>query len=412
MPRGTDNYQYILVDRRGSEFKIKPSDLKKQKGMDPNYPTFDEDLNMDENVHMFNAMFDSNKELMENLIGLWNLDHTPINPDDYECVKLISKEMTNSYDLPVYYQSNDKNKGNLLMPIIYKSDLSAIDNGSRPKNNDNEFYHTDLLSPNIYTFYERIPTELFSSNNIFYNSEYRYLLNCFIKKYKGIFAAEKRYGNTVMIQDSLKRVIRLERADILQIIFNTVSVKSNDRGTVEKTEQSVFSRYVQSGDFFYRLMLDIMIMSKRANLVNDGKCGFDDIYVSPRITERYFVYSKDEIKRLMNQDKLYEEQLKTLEDVTMDLVNSPTLNKTDDEETQDFINKINAQIDSVRPSYVKRKNEENLLPFKLYDDEDTEEDYYILDDYYHNEEIREAIDLAQNDTSTYSDYDERHDRTR
>ena len=156
-----------------------------------------------------------------------------------------------------------------------------------------------------------------------------------------------------------------------------------------------------------------MIMSKRANLVNDGKCGFNDIYVSPRITERYFIYSKDEIKRLMIQDKLYEEQLKTLEDVAMDLVNSPALNKTEEEEAQDFINRINAQIDGVRPSYVKRETEEDLLPFKLYDDEDKgPEDYYILDDYYHNKEIREAIDLAQNDTSTYSDYDERHDRTR
>ena len=411
------SYQYVLIDKKGIPFPIKPSELLKQKGMDPNYPTFDEHLSMDENVHMFNAMFDSNKELMDNLIALWNLDHTAINPNDYECVKLITKEMTNSYGLPMYHPCKEENKGNLLVPIIYKSDLSIAEHRSKTNDNENDYYYFDLLRPDEYTFYSRIPTKLFSSNNTFYSGECKYLHECFVKKYKAIFAIEKSYGKTAIIRDFSGRRISYDDADILEIIFNTCSEKNS------QIEECIFPKYVQRGDFFYRLMLDIMIMSKRAYIVNDGKCNFGDIFVSPKITERYFIYSKDEIKKLMNQDKMNEEQLKTLTDVSMDIVESNKHIKSEEENLQDFINRINADIEGIRPTYKRRKTdeeiEEELLPFefkkldeKTPNDYYAPEEYYTREDYYRNEEIRNAINLASNDESSYTDYDERTDRAR
>ena len=92
--------------------------------------------------------------------------------------------------------------------------------------------------------------------------------------------------------------------------------------------------------------------------------------------------------------------------------NLPT--KTDEENLQEFINRVNANFDGVRPSYIPKETEEDMLPFryKEVEEDKTPEDYYSIEDYYFNNEIRKAIELGDDDSSSYSDFDERHDRNR
>lgn len=411
---GTNNYRYILVDGKGSEFEIKPEDLLFQKELHSDIYAFDENLTLDANVHLFNAHFNSNKELLENLIHLYNENHLPLNPDDYMCVKLISKEMVNSYGLPIYYSGSEENKGNLLVPIIYKSDLDQADFVSNSSSNENAFYDSDLIEPDALTFFEKIPAPEYLNNNIFYNNEYNYLLNCFKKKFNTIYAAERNQGREVRLQDINGKFIPYNGADISNILFNTVSVEPQSAIKKGKVEQAVFSKYFPRGSFFYRLMLDVMIMSKRVYLVNNGKCTFDQVFSSPRITERNFIYSKDEIKKLNQQDEMYKDQERVLSDVFDDVYNATINTKTDEENLQDFINRVNANFDGVRPSYIPKETEEDMLPFryKEVEEDKTPEDYYSIEDYYFNNEIRKAIELGDDDSSSYSDFDERHDRNR
>ena len=415
---GTNNYRYILVDTKGAGFEIRPKELNAGQDMNINYPRFDDNLTLDANVHMFNALFNSNRELLENLIYLYNKNENniPLNPDDYVCVKLISKEIVNSYSLPIYHHGTEENKGNLLMPIIYKSDLDHVDHQSKTAYNDNKFYDFDLVHPDALTFYERIPSPSFLNKSSFYSDVYSYLLKCFKKMYNVIFAAENKYGRKVRLQDIDGKFISLDDADIFNILYNTVSIENN--GINRKINQGVFSKYFPQGHFFYRLVLDIMIMSKRVYLVNDGKCSFKQIFMPSTITERYFIYSKeeliDEAEKLRKKYKLIEDEQEIMADVFDDVKESTINKKSEEENMQDFINKINSHFDGVRPNYIPRETEEDLLPFKYREVEEdrTPEDYYSVEDYYYNHEIRDAIDLKDNDGLIYSDLDERHDRSR
>lgn len=408
---GTNNYRYILVDKNGAELEIIPSELNADSEINPDCPRFSKHLTMDENVHFFNALFDTNRELMENLIYLYNENHMSLKPDDYVCVKLISKELTNSYGLPIYRSCREENKGNLLMPIIYKSDLDIVDHRAKAKKNENCFYEFDLHSPHPYTFFNRIPSTAFISSHEFYKGEFDYLLACFKKKLRSIYAIEQKKNRKVIVQEVDRENIQYQVSNIL---LNTTAVKINENTGEKEEEHDIFSKYVLPGDFFYRLMLDIMIVSKRVFLVNNGKCSFNELLPSQLMTERYFTYSKEELKKLNIKDQLYKEEQEILTNVFEDVKASMINNKSDEENLRDFINRINSNFDGTRPSYVPKETEEDLLPFRYEEVEEdkTPEEYYTLDDYYYNDEIRSVIDQSENDEHVYSDLDERHDRSR
>ena len=461
------SFQYILIDKYDRKFTINPEELNLVsivkdcfKSINYNYENTagksEEDLNIDDAVYVFNALHEDNEDLKNSIISLFNQNPDYImsllNPDDYKCIKLVTRETTNIFYLPFFEKAENSkkkrdNRGSLVVPIIYSSDLRDC-NFDAYSFTSKDIHVQSFIEPGFFSLMWKIfsPEEFekdASSDKSMIplvKEQYPLIKKCFLRRLDFIEAAEKAKGKDINVQiirdfyestknKHINQYISRENATPFDIMSCTSRV---NKGVIETRD--LFKYYVPDGDFFYRMIIVLLAFYKKVFLINNKQVSLYEALKDPVMYERYLMYSEDEIAKILEDERLKEEEKRfsaemkeIYEDVKDDLIQAKLEEdeKKKEEalgfgqterELQDEINEFNANNTAKRPSYIPAPDEYDELPFERPEFEvksdTTPEDYYSYEDYMYNKEIRNAIDPSKDDETDFSDYHERKDGNR
>lgn len=452
------NCLYVLVDKDGRDFVIDPSETailstvknylaayieKFRYGKPRLSPKDTEELekslnNMSVNdaVSFFNAQFDSNEQLKNAVIDLYNKTMIPLSKSSFVGVKLVSKPTVNFYDLPVYKQNIDGSKTQIYLPIVYKSDLdNLLHDFDKEIGNSKlrEGYHLTLLSilnPCMTSLYGlKTKNDVHNYNKEYiqlFNDQYSYVLDKIHKLIKFSTNYMKGY-KTLSGVTAFNVITAKDKDDIDSIILTTQAklvVNTNDEKILKVAENSEFAfdyfTYGGNDYLFTRTILCLLVLFKKVWDSSKGSISIKDVASNKELFLRFLIFSKSDIEEINEKYRLKQEIDEAKEEYYKEEAEKKNSEDTkvadeslSEEEMVKFINKINQQLDGSRPEYKEQiPIEDYFLPFdtRLKDPDDVPEDFYTLDDLLHNQEIIDRFSLSDETTGDYDYSDERENR--
>ena len=119
-------YKYLLFDKYMNPVIIDPSDIGIVEYVKKHYENIT-DFDINDAVHLFNALFSTNRQLLNAIVNLYNAKHPE---DEITCdlfyVKLsTSRKYDNIYSLPICgdYKTKDtpitSKSDNIMIPILH-----------------------------------------------------------------------------------------------------------------------------------------------------------------------------------------------------------------------------------------------------------------------------------------------------
>ena len=344
-------YTYLIYDDNKNPISIEPVDFNimgyiKKACEAGKLPIKYTEIDINDAVHLFNALFYTNRELMDEIIKEYNKLHpfVPLDKEHMHYVKLVTKKYENIYGLPRTedYDSQETNnsqivKENIQVPIIYADDLKNSDERTTSQNKANhDMTLVHLLQPSPITFLSIIDG---SESEI----DFKYRRDPELKEF---------YLNLYKIFN-----------DILQKRFQDVTKHDAFPGeTMPKQSTNdiifseVFNKRCENGSIFRRMVLDEYLLYEK---IHDIYKSFEREYIPgktelhPLVFERLLTFSKSDLRNFKKISEKFPTERKedaslTKEErvaIEKEKENEEEIIKAEREE-QDFINRINSEFDT------------------------------------------------------------------